>query len=59
MDEITTKLGNLKVSEKTAIFTFSQKSQKPFIPKSMSINRNLALIRALYVSGGLMQDDCI
>ena len=32
----------------------SQKSEKPLIPKSMSMNGSLASIRALYVSGGLI-----
>ena len=35
-------------------FSVFPKSWKPLIPKSISINGNLALIRALYVSGGPM-----
>ena len=38
---------------KTPNYLLSLKSWNPCIPKSISINGNLALIRALYVSGGL------
>ena len=39
-------------------FSFFPKSQKPCITTSMSVNINLALIRALYVSGGLIIKGC-
>ena len=39
---------------RSSYFHFPPTSQKPCIPNSISINGNLALTRALYVSGGLI-----
>ena len=51
----TRNAGDLFLDPKLRFSCLPKQSRKPCVPKSMSIDGNLALIRALYVSGGLIR----